>query len=349
MDLNIYKSQGMIWGSLVVLLAIYVKVVVPDQFAGWGDFAVLFAVQIAIAVSTVLWAVPWGTRRPGHEWWRVPMALLVQGGVVVVILVLVSYFSGGVKLVLDGSGFGVFIDNIWAVIMVLTPGILMGLLFAAVRWGFNHQGARKRLENRMRDLQKSLDNYEQVWLQMELPHHLLFNSLAVVRYLALHKPQSAVKAMRILRYLMKFYVSKRQKESIPLTEEMEQVRNLIQFYEYRSENPLPFVISLPARASQIPVLPMSILLLVENMCRYAHPAAEGHPWKVEITHHGNRVEVRTENPLDPEETSTTEGLGTGLTNLQNRLALHYGDNHGFSNTTEEDMHIVRYFFYLRHS
>lgn len=349
MDLKIYKSQGVIWASLVVFLVVYVKQVVPDQFAGWGDFAVLFLVQASIAVSTVMWAIPWGNRRPGHEWWRIPLALLAQGAVAVVVLVVVSYLSGGIKLVLDDGGFVVFIDNIWAVVMVLVPGILMGLLFAAVQWGVQHQSAQERLEHRLRDRQQSLDKYEQVWLQMELPSHLLFNSLSVVRHLALHDAQSAVKATRVLSELMKFYVSKRQEEFIPLDVEMEQVGNLIQIYEYRNKQALPFAITLPARADKIPVLPMSILLLVENMCRYGHLDVEGNPWKVEITHSGDTIEVRTENPLSPAGRSHTEGLGKGILNLQNRLALQYGDNHEFSITTHKDLYIVRYFFYLRGS
>lgn len=339
----------MIWGSLVILLAVYVKLVVPDQFAGWGDFALLMLVQMIVAISTVLWAVPWSTRRPGHEWWRIPCALLVQGVVLIALIVIFSFASGALQWGSGRETFHVTIDNIWAVIMVLVPGVLMGLLFTTVRWGVTHQGARERLESQLRSRQESLDKFEQVWLQMELPHHLLFNSLSVVRYLATHDPQLAVKAMRTLGDLMKFYVSKRKEELIPIAEEMEQVRNLIQLYEYSSERLSPIEISLQADAARIQVLPMSILLLVENMCRYGDPDAEGRQWKLEISHREGKVEVRTENPVPSTAEATTEGLGTGILNLQNRLALQYGENQDFSITIEKNMYIVHYFFYLRRS
>ncbi|MBD5202144.1 MAG: histidine kinase [Bacteroidales bacterium] len=201
-----------------------------------------------------------------------------------------------------------------AVMIILTIGLAVAMKLGE-QWRF--------LETRRRELADAQRADELANLKSQLNPHFLFNTLnSIYALIAItpDKAQSAVHELsRMLRYML--YESH---ATVPLEKEINFIRNYIELMKLRLSPSLPLEVTLDAGdCADTPVAPLIFITLIENVFKHGDTAAPFKPVTISLTAGRGVVHCVTSNAVAPR--AATESGGIGLTNLNRRLSLLYGD------------------------
>jgi hypothetical protein len=217
--------------------------------------------------------------------------------------------------------------QVTALIALLVEGLLFGpwIAFGAMlrqrdvfardqALGFELE--RSRLERDALDARLRL-------LQAQVEPHFLFNTLANVQALVdAGSPQASQVLASLVAYL-RAAVPRMHEPATTLGHELELVRAYLELMRMRMPDRLDFAIGVDPPANALHCPPMTLLTLVENAVRHGiDPSEEGGRIDIEIRLHDDRCLVRvTDTGLGL--ATSGDGLGTGLTNLRERLRLAF--------------------------
>lgn len=323
----------------------YVMVSAENLFAGLGDWLTLLATGAGAFYVAVYGLAPRLFRRTDQLPRRAFWLLIRATAALLLVLMAVSWWLGSLTFNLgEGRHGGAGIRNLPEVTFVVVLTLGLGLLVYGHRWGFIQYTYRMRLQVRLHRYQRRVASLEQVWLQLELPPHLLFNSLATVRQLVRERSPAAVEAMSLLIGLMRFYIVHRQCTAIPLNLELQQVRTLLALYAIRLGRPVALDIRAPDNADGITILPMLLLLLTENMVRHGDLTGSSGRASLTIRCSANRVDIVAGNLIAVRRPDPQVGLGIALDNLRARLNRGYPGHAGFDTRREGNRFTVRAYY-----
>lgn len=165
-------------------------------------------------------------------------------------------------------------------------------------------------------------------LQAQVEPHFLFNTLSNVRELVdSGSPQASVVLGHLIAYL-RAAVPRLQDPSTHLAQEVDLVRAYLELMHMRMPDRLEFVLDIDPLSLSVPCPPMALLTLVENAVRHGiDPSEQGGRIEVRTTVHGGRCQIRvidTGVGLANSREYEHAGLGSGLSNLEQRLKLAFG-------------------------
>lgn len=161
-------------------------------------------------------------------------------------------------------------------------------------------------------------------LQAQVEPHFLFNTLANVRELVdSGSPQASAVLGNLIAYL-RAAVPRLHENTTTMGQEIELVRAYLEVMHMRMPDRLQFSLLADEAALAVNCPPMTLLTLVENAVRHG----------IDPSEEGGRIDVRVrvQNERCRAEVIDTgmglghavDGLGTGLTNLRERLQLAFG-------------------------
>ena len=176
---------------------------------------------------------------------------------------------------------------------------------------------RSEFERRVSDARLRL-------LQAQVEPHFLFNTLANVRELVVSgSPQAATLLDSLIAYL-RAAVPRLHDPSTTLAQEAELVRAYLELMHMRMPDRLQFALHVDEGALGLRCPPMTLLTLVENAVRHGiDPSEEGGRIDVRVRLQDARCRVEVVDTGVGLGRSAA-GLGTGLTNLRERLQLAFG-------------------------
>jgi signal transduction histidine kinase len=208
--------------------------------------------------------------------------------------------------------------------ILVSPWIAMAALYRQISGQAQRQAlafelARSELERNAAQSRLSL-------LQAQVEPHFLFNTLANVRELVdSGSPQASVVLGHLIAYL-RAAVPRLHEAATTVGQEVELARAYLEVMHMRMPDRLQFVLHVDDAALGLQCPPMTLLTLVENAVRHGiDPAEEGGRIEVRVRAQGGRCRIEVVDTgvgLAPD--ASTAGLGTGLANLRERLALAYG-------------------------
>lgn len=319
------------------------------QIGGWGLYglmnillSILFVVatsqgreQFAIrTVWTVLMCLSGGlithfarTALPLREWVRLPLPKLVPRilatcaalaalqqcvGLVLAYPVLGIYDAKAFSLTffISGSAF-------WSVVM------LMWLLTYVIV----HLLAQAREAERERWRQEvAAQTSELRFLKAQLQPHFLFNCLNSVRALIVEDPLRAQQAVTRLSTLLRHALSSHGPETVPLSQELQVVRDYLSLEGIRLEERLRIREDIAPEALGICVPAMLVQTLVENAIKHGiAPTPEGGEVTVLARIREGSLLLEVANPPAPIGTpAPSHSSGEGLHNASERLRLLCG-------------------------
>ncbi|MCZ8519257.1 MULTISPECIES: cache domain-containing sensor histidine kinase [Paenibacillus] len=108
---------------------------------------------------------------------------------------------------------------------------------------------------------------ELMLMQAQIKPHFLFNTLESINALAAQNEGRKVSRM-VQRLGTLLRVSFIQKEEIPLSLEIDHVRNYLEIQKYRFEELFDYEIDVPAELSQVPILKLTLQPLLENSIQH---------------------------------------------------------------------------------
>jgi len=156
-------------------------------------------------------------------------------------------------------------------------------------------------------------------LKSQVNPHFLFNSLNVLAALVHKDADQAEQFIRRLSAVYRYILESRERELVPLEEELAILRAYLFLMDTRFGTSLQTDIRLPEPASG-QVAPLTLQMLVENALKH-NEASKSHPLRIEIFQENGHITVR--NNLQPRN-ALPESTGIGLENISARYQILSG-------------------------
>lgn len=167
-------------------------------------------------------------------------------------------------------------------------------------------------------LQREMAQAETESLRQQLDPHFMFNALNALTSLVEEEPKLAVRFIRQLSQVYRYVLDARQREVVPLAEELEFAKSYLFLQNIRYGEALR--IELPT-AGDIPahfvVPPLSLQLLLENALKH-NAASVSQPMHLRIALDCAARTLTVSNTLRLRRLGPDESLGIGLPNLTAR-------------------------------
>lgn len=161
-------------------------------------------------------------------------------------------------------------------------------------------------------------------LQAQVAPHFLFNTLANVKALVdSGSPRASAVLDSLIAYL-RAAVPRLHQPATTVGQELQLVRAYLELMHMRMPDRLQFHIAADDDALDLRCAPMTLLTLVENAVRHGvDPSEEGGRIDIEVRRRGARCLVRVADTGVGLQASS-QGLGSGLSSLRERLQLIFG-------------------------
>lgn len=154
-------------------------------------------------------------------------------------------------------------------------------------------------------------------LKNQLDPHFLFNSLNVLTGLIEENPDKAIDFTTSLSKIYRYLLEQKDKEVVPLSEEINFAKTYINLLKLRFENSVDFELDVNQFPENEFIIPLALQILLENTIKH-NIVSESKPLKIRIYKEGQHLIV--ENSLQL-KTSVKDSTGVGLNNIKNRYQL----------------------------
>jgi hypothetical protein len=175
-------------------------------------------------------------------------------------------------------------------------------------------------------LQRQVVEARMAAMQAQVEPHFLFNTLASIDHLIEVDPPRASRMQKNLIALLRASMPAMREKATNLGRELEVVRPYLEILKVRMEERLQPQVNVSEGLYSAEFPPMMLQSLVENAIKHGlEPKADGGSLTVsaEVAH--GKLHVSVADTGVGFARAATEGTGTGLTNIRERLKLLYGD------------------------
>jgi sensor histidine kinase YesM len=194
----------------------------------------------------------------------------------------------------------------------LLISFLISLIYTAV--GFFHAWRNSFLQAEKLKVEMLAYKYES--LRNQINPHFLFNSLNVLSDLVYDDQKLAVKFIRQLSDLFRYVLDSRDKELVPLKDELEFIQAFTFLLKTRFEDKLTIDVQVDVQPDDY-IVPMALQLLIENAVKH-NEISEAFPLRISVRRAGDFLEV--ENNLQP-KLAGDNSKQTGLKNITQQFSF----------------------------
>lgn len=180
--------------------------------------------------------------------------------------------------------FGVFVKTVFyrtTWFLCLSVAVLLLLLYAVYRYRLRQQRELITLQgaSQLLEKEKAMVMYES--LKQQLNPHFLFNSLTSLRSLIRTQPARAGEFLDDLSRIFRYILKNREKETVPLSEELQFTETYIQLQKTRFAKGFFVKIEVPKLYLHRYIAPVTLQNLVENCIKH-NQIDEDSPLRVKI-------------------------------------------------------------------
>ncbi|MBU3012588.1 2TM domain-containing protein [Polaribacter vadi] len=154
-------------------------------------------------------------------------------------------------------------------------------------------------------------------LKSQLDPHFLFNSLNVLTSLIGENPNQAEKFTTKLSKVYRYVLEQRNKDLVPILEELTFAKTYMQLLGMRFEDAVEFNIPDTVSNKDLKVVPLSLQLLLENAVKH-NVVSSSKPLTINIYEENNYLII--ENNINPKE-AIGKSTKVGLQNIADRYGL----------------------------
>jgi two-component sensor histidine kinase len=205
---------------------------------------------------------------------------------------------------------------------LFAPWIAVGAMLKQRDLFAREQALRFELEKS--ELERKASDARLRLLQAQVEPHFLFNTLANIQALVdTNSPQASQVLASLIAYL-RAAVPRLHEATTTLGQELQLVRAYLELMQMRMPDRLQFALRIDPAAKDLQCPPMTLMTLVENAVRHGiDPSEEGGRIDVDVTVRDGRCLARVSDTGIGLQ-STSDGLGTGLSTLRERMQLTFG-------------------------
>lgn len=330
---SFWKVQ--ITGWIVYLVAIYVTFL---SVAQPGNFLNLFYLKSFRALTGFFLTTVF--LRPVYRRYGTNLSI----GLLVVMVLVLSMIFGAVWTSIEG--YYVYLTSQTfngPNYLARSPRIALDYALTLTAWSALYLGVKnwwswqQERENALES--QSLANKAQLeMLRYQLNPHFLFNALNSIRASVEEDKNRAIQMITQLSEFLRYSLLNESAKMVPLSEEIEALRNYLAIEKIRFEDKLCVDLDIDERAENVKVPCFLLNPLIENAIKHGFKGGNG-PLKIQISAEAEDGRLMLEVANSGKLQNGGNGTGIGLRNVRERLENLYGANGVFK--LEEDDGFVR--------
>lgn len=191
------------------------------------------------------------------------------------------------------------------------------------------------ISSRWRESEKARVDTELAYLKAQINPHFLFNTLNSIYALAIEQSDKTANAVVQLSSMMRYVITETAHEYVPLTKEIEYVKDYIALQRIRLDTNVKMQFNVIGDTMGERIAPMLLIPFIENAFKYGVSPDEESDIVVMITIEAHELKLFVRNIKVHKETIRHEQSGLGIKNTKNRLKLLYPDKHYLDITNED--------------
>jgi len=207
---------------------------------------------------------------------------------------------------------------------------VISLLFIST-WAFIYIAvttSRQVKESEMKSLrlENSLKEAKLASLTNQLNPHFLFNSLNNIRFMIYENAVHADEMITAFSEILRYSLASNKQDKIAIEQELTIIDRYIDIMRLQLDDRLDFQLYFSSSCQQCLIPPMTLQILVENAIKHGIENIKGKSQlSINITNKGELLLIEVCNPVASSVAIPTQGTGTGLKNIKQRLNLLYGE------------------------
>lgn len=175
------------------------------------------------------------------------------------------------------------------------------------------------------------------FLRAQINPHFLFNTLNNIYALAVAKSDKTADMVLRLSNLLRYVVYDGKAEQVPLSREVEHIRQYIELFQLRSETPANISFAVQGTVEGVMVEPMILIPIVENCLKHCDfDTNESAFVRINLEVSAGALVFHTLNSKNEADQQKDEVGGVGLDNIRKRLTLKYPERHTFTINDKKD-------------
>ena len=212
-------------------------------------------------------------------------------------------------------------DILSIVVLLLMFGANLG-----IKVYFRSRDDRKRLAALEREnLEQQLE-----YLRYQINPHFFMNTLNNIHALVDIDPEQAKDTILELSKMMRFVLYEGNKQSVPLSRELDFVRHYVALMQLRYTDKVRITLNLPTEVPDYQIPPLILITFIENAFKHGVSYQQASFVEVTVVVEDGQLRFscrnsKSEVPLNPPEEGKMGGVG--LENVRKRLHLLYGNNY----------------------
>ena len=200
------------------------------------------------------------------------------------------------------------------------------------------EDSRRLAELERKNLEQQLD-----YLRYQINPHFFMNTLNNIHALVDIDSEKAKDTIVELSRMMRFVLYEGNKQSVPLTRELDFIRHYVALMELRYTDNVHIYIDLPHEVPDRYIPPLILITFIENA--FKHGISYKHESFVEakVTVEEEQLRftcINSKTEASPDSPEGEDSGGVGLTNVRKRLNLLYGQNYALRIRNEADIYSV---------
>jgi len=310
------RRQALITLIGMIVLALVITLLFFDNYQdGLKDFMIAFGWSLTICMTQWLGNSYLNGLLDKRFTWKDHLVKRTIFG----ILAIVGYSALAylvVQFIMYLIVYGSFPDDLlkWSLrysYIAILISFAISLIFTAV--GFFQNWKDSLLEAERVRAEMLMYKYES--LQNQINPHFLFNSFNVLSDLVYEDQQKAVDFIRQMSQLFRYVLDSRDKELVPIKEELEFIKAYSSLLHSRFEEKLSVQVNFEAREHEM-IVPMTLQLLIENCVKH-NEISTAQPLTVKISRNGEYIKVENKLQVKPGGSYSKK---TGLSNIKQQYS-----------------------------
>ncbi|MBN2862505.1 MAG: histidine kinase [Bacteroidales bacterium] len=211
--------------------------------------------------------------------------------------------------------------------------VLAYYLFTSL-YSLSEKNAREaRLESLVKETELKM-------LRAQINPHFLFNSLNSISSLTITDPEKAREMIIKLSEFMRYALSKKDEQPVPLRSELENLKLYLDIEEIRFGDRLATEEQIDCNCLDTKIPVMLLQPLYENAIKYGvYESTESVRISTRASIINDHIEITISNNFEPGPSSRI-GTGTGLSNVARRLELFYGNEASLTTSSDNGIFTV---------
>jgi hypothetical protein len=197
----------------------------------------------------------------------------------------------------------------------------------------------RQTEKRAAQAEADKTQAELSFLKAQINPHFLFNTLNNIYSLAVMKAEATPQAILKLSGIMRYVTDEVAQDKMPLSLEVECVRNYIDLQQLRLNEKVTVDYAVEGSMEQLQIAPLVLMTFVENIFKYGISSHETSVITIRISVKDHLLDFFCQNRIFQTGNSTGRP-GIGIENTKKRLQYLYPGMHTLQIQTDHDQYIV---------